>query len=228
MTANPLSPAENQDLRQIVHDKVREAILDGHFLPGERLSEVELAEQLNVSRTPVREAIRQLAQTGIIELRPRKGAFVALLSIKDVNDLYELRSALELMAVQDICKNPPREELMKMHHVFSSMDNTTDPQYFLEEDSRFHRLLRGGSGNRFLEKALTNVFDLIQLCRLYSIAETSIERSLEEHKCIIDAVLQQDSRKATDALQNHLNYFRESLISYLNKHPEFTRGRRAS
>jgi len=108
MPARPLSPAQNLDLRQIVYEKIKEAIIEGIIPPGERLSEVDLAEQLMVSRTPVREAIRQLAQTGLITLVPRKGAYVTLPTIKDVRDLYELRITLEVLSLEHVCANPPR------------------------------------------------------------------------------------------------------------------------
>lgn len=91
MDQNTLTPATNQGLRQIVYEKLKDAIVNGVLKPGSKLSEIELAEQLAVSRTPVREAIRQLSQTGLITLTPRRGAFVTLPSLKDASDLYELR-----------------------------------------------------------------------------------------------------------------------------------------
>ena len=113
MEKNSLSPAFNQGLRQIVFEKLREAIVDGSIRPGSKLSEIELAEQMAVSRTPVREAIRQLAQTGLVTLTPRRGAFVTLPSMKDAADLYELRTELEILAVENLCAQPPEEELLK-------------------------------------------------------------------------------------------------------------------
>ena len=98
MFNDPLSPARNIDLRQIVYEKIKEAIVGGFIRPGERLSEVDLADKLAVSRTPVREAIRQLAQTGLVTLEPRRGAFVSLPTVKDASDLYDLRTHLEIIA----------------------------------------------------------------------------------------------------------------------------------
>ena len=95
---NPLHPAKNMDLRQIVYEKIKQAIVSGIIKPGEKLSEVELAEKMAVSRTPVREAIRQLAKTSLVTLTPRKGAYVSLPSISDAGALYELREELEKSA----------------------------------------------------------------------------------------------------------------------------------
>ena len=99
---NPLHPAKNMDLRQIVYEKIKAAIVGGIIKPGEKLSEVELAEKMDVSRTPVREAIRQLAKTSLVTLAPRKGAYVSLPSISDASALYELREELEKCRIANL------------------------------------------------------------------------------------------------------------------------------
>ncbi|MBC7077623.1 MAG: GntR family transcriptional regulator, partial [Synergistales bacterium] len=103
--------ADNADLRQIVYQKIRDAIVTGLIKPGEKLSEVELADKLAVSRTPVREAIRQLTQSGLVELIPRKGAYVRKLTAEDISDFYDVRLALELLAIERLCSKTPPEGL---------------------------------------------------------------------------------------------------------------------
>jgi DNA-binding GntR family transcriptional regulator len=221
--SSTLSPAHNTDLRQIVYEKLKEAILDGIIPPGERLSEVELAEQLMVSRTPVREAIRQLAETGLIMLIPRRGAFVILPTTEDARHLYEVRSALELFSLERLCQNPPREKLENLREAFVKVSDASDSKKFLELDMELHHLIRKGSGNPFLESVLHNVMDLIHLCRRYALYGASMERSAEEHIRIIDAILKKDVRGAQEALTQHLFNAMNTLTEYLAKHPEYTR-----
>ena len=223
IVSSTLSPAHNTDLRQIVYEKLREAILDGLIPPGERLSEVELAEQLMVSRTPVREAIRQLAETGLIMLIPRRGAFVILPTTEDARHLYEVRSALEKFALERLCENPPLEELRNLRKSFEEVSDSSDSKKFLELDMELHHLMRRGSGNPFLEGVLLHVMDLIHLCRRYALYGASMERSAGEHVEIIDKILVQDVEGAQKALTNHLDNAMKTLVEYLSKHPEYTR-----
>jgi DNA-binding GntR family transcriptional regulator len=220
MFNDPLSPARNVDLRQIVYEKIKEAIVEGHIPPGERLSEVELADRIAVSRTPVREAIRQLAQTGLITLVPRRGAFVTLPTAKDASDLYDLRTALEVMAIEHACKNPPVEELEKFLDRFSHFSDEGDPALFLAEDRKFHALLRDSTGNRFLNLTLDNVADLIHLCRHYSIEDIRLSATCSEHVEVITALLAKDCPKAMAAMKRHLDNSRQALLNFINKHPE--------
>jgi len=221
MPDNPLSPTQNIDLRQIVYEKIREAILDGIIHPGERLSEVDLAEKLTVSRTPVREAIRQLAETKLVALIPRKGAYVVLLSVQDAKDLYELRSALECCALTHLCQNPPAEALQEVRAVFDGFNDSMSQ--FIHYDRQFHSIIRSGSGNKFLNSVLDNVVDLIQLCRRYALEVVPLATSAAEHVGIIDAILARDVEKSQRLLRDHLRRASESLATYLEKHPEFSR-----
>jgi len=222
MFNDPLSPARNVDLRQIVYEKIKEAIVDGIIPPGERLSEVELADRIAVSRTPVREAIRQLAQTGLITLVPRRGAFVTLPTAKDATDLYDLRTALELMAIEHACKNPPVAELEKFHEKFSHFSDEGDSSLFLVEDRRFHALLRDSTGNRFLNLTLDNVADLIHLCRHYSIEDIRLSATCQEHVEVIEALMAKDCPRAMAAMKQHLDNSKKALLNYINRHPELS------
>lgn len=216
MASNPLTPAESTDLRQIVYKKIRDAILKGIIKPGEKLSEAELAQTLAVSRTPIREAIRQLAQTGIVQLVPRKGAYVALPTEKDVYDLYEVRIALETIAVKIMCKNPPKEEeLIHFKEYFLSVDRDTDSNALLEQDTAFHSFLHESCDNRFLNQFLMEAFDLIQLCRHYSIVGVNLKESAMEHVKIIDAILVGREEEAAQLLRVHLQGARDVLLLFL-------------
>lgn len=215
MKDHPLSPARNRDLRQIVYDKIKDAIVNGLIPPGEKLSEFDLSQQLEVSRTPIREAIRQLAQTGLVKLVPRKGAFVALPTPKEAEDLYEIRIALEGLALEKICPSPPREELLRYRDMFLSVGPGWTSQQYLERDREFHSFISVQSGNGFLETVLHNVNDLIQLCRHYSVEGVPLKRSSEEHVALIDAILEGNVEMAKERLRRHLKNAVASLTGYI-------------
>lgn len=223
MDRKSLSPAANQGLRQIVYEKLREAIAEGVLPPGSKLSEIELAEQMAVSRTPVREAIRQLAQTGLVTLSPRKGAFVTLPTLKDASDLYELRIALETLAVKNLSLDPPVEELRRFRSVFASMTDATPAAEYVEEDRKFHAALCQSGTNRFLTLMLKNISDLINLCRSFSVERSPITAFTSGHLAIIDALLAGDGEGAAEETEKHIILSKEALLAYLNN-----RARRSS
>jgi DNA-binding GntR family transcriptional regulator len=215
------SPARNPDLRQFVYEQIKEAIVEGKIQPGERLSESDLAEKFDVSRTPVREAIRQLSQTGLVRLVPRRGGYVSLPTAKDAADLYEIRIALEMLALDHVCLEPPLEELRRLREQFGQVSNNMDPNEFLAQDRQFHGLLSRTSGNALLQTVLHNVSDLIQLCRHYSIEGVLLVESANEHIQIIDAILAGDTAASKARMTHHLSRAREALIGYILRHPEY-------
>ncbi len=217
---NPLHPAKNMDLRQIVYEKIKQAIVEGIIKPGEKLSEVDLAEKMAVSRTPVREAIRQLAKTGLVTLAPRKGAFVTVPTLEDASSLYELREDLEMFAVALIAPSPPVVELQRFRKIFAAMDNSTDPKAYLREDRRFHLFLYEATGNRFLQGALLDLMDMINLYRPYSLGDRgSIEPLCQGHLDVIDALLDRDVARARQEMGAHIQMNRRSLEAFLGSYP---------
>ena len=221
MESNSLSPAMNQGLRQIVYEKLKEAIVDGTIKPGAKLSEIELAERMAVSRTPVREAIRQLAQTGLVTLTPRRGAFVTLPSLKDASDLYELRTELEILAVVNMCMNPPSAELKRFREVFAVMTDRTSAEEYVREDKAFHAMIYHSVTNRFLALMLHNISDLIHLCRPFSVENSPITNFSWGHLAIIDAILTRDIDKAKEETRKHIATSKESLLNFLKNREVF-------
>lgn len=215
---SPLSPARNTDLRQIVYEKIKEAIVEGVIPPGQRLSEVELADQLAVSRTPVREAIRQLAQTGLVTLISRRGAYVTLPTIKDAMDLYELRTALELLAMEHVCQSLPRKEMEEFLQTFKDVTDDMPSGEFLSRDRKFHGFISHSCNNNYLQQTCQNIDDHINLCRHYSVENLPVSISAQEHVRIIEAMLEGDCEKAKEELKHHLDRAKEALVDYLKQH----------
>lgn len=202
--SSPLRPAENIDLREQVFRSIKTAITEGAFKPGEKLSETDLAERLKVSRTPVREAIRQLAKTGLVSLKARKGAFVTCPTKEDARQLYDLRAQLESYAVALVAENVPVTELGVFRSRFAAMTALTPADEYLAADREFHCFLYRQAGNRFLEETLLNLQDLINLYRPYSTIKVgTVLKLANEHVAVIDALLA-GNHNAPEAMTRHI------------------------
>lgn len=214
------SPARSPNLREVVYEKIKEAIVNGYIPAGSRLSEIDLSKQFDVSRTPVREAIRQLAETGLVRLTARRGAYVLLPTAKDTWDLYEIRNALELISVEHLCASRPRDMLLYFRGLFEKVSNDWDARKFMEMDEAFHAALSQNAENEFLDSMLRQVAAIIQICRHYAIGNIPKASSSMEHIAIIDAILEGDVAAAKEKMRLHLNHTRDALLEYINKHPE--------
>lgn len=214
------SPAKSPNLREVVYERIKEAIVNGFIPAGSRLSEIDLSKQFDVSRTPVREAIRQLAETGLVRLTARRGAYVLLPTAKDTWDLYEIRNALELISVEHLCLSKPRDVLLHFRGLFEEVSNDWDARKFMEMDEAFHEALSRNAENDFLDSMLRQVSAIIQICRHYAIGSIPKVSSSMEHIAIIDAILAGDAGTAKEKMRLHLNHTRDALLEYINKHPE--------
>jgi DNA-binding GntR family transcriptional regulator len=216
------TPAVTQNLREVVYDQIKEAIVNGLIPAGSKLSELELSRQFSVSRTPVREAIRQLAETGLVSLSSRRGAYVILPTAKDAADLYEIRYALEAISVKHLCASRPEDFLRRARAVFEEVSNDWDANRFMKLDTEFHADLWRFSGNNYLSFMLGKVGDIIQICRHYAIGSMQKSDSSKEHIAIIDAMLSGDAAAARLKLREHIDSTRGGLIKYISAHPEAT------
>ena len=217
------TPANTPNLREIVYEKIKEAIVSGIIPAGSRLSELKLSKQFDVSRTPVREAVRQLAEAGLVSLASRKGVYVLLPTPKDVIDLYEIRTALELIAVEHVCAHPPRRELERMRKSFEAVSDDWDAKKFTAMDEEFHSSISRNAKNNFLDSMLDKVGAIIGICRHYAIGVIPKISSSLEHMAIINAVLDGDSEAAKERMKVHLANTRDGLLGYISSHPEVSR-----
>lgn len=206
--------------RDTLHLKVcnvlRKAILEGNFEPGERLKQEELAGALGVSRMPVREALRKLETEGLIELVPHRGAIVKSFNTDDVEEIYELRSSLEKMAVQKSVKHMTPEDISELDRLTSEMKNTNDAERFVNANIQFHRILtKHCSWDRLLSfiETLWNGFPQ-QTPHMLS---GQVELSNQEHDHILQAVKKNDALKAADLVSRHISRTGEALIENIEK-----------
>ncbi len=203
-------------LRELIFNTLREAIIVGELKPGERLMEVQLADKMGVSRTPVREAIRKLELEGLVEMLPRKGAHVADLSVKDIMDVLEVRSTLDGLASSLSAARITEEEVKELKHVQSQFINYVEKdnlQGSIKKDVEFHDIIYRSSRNDKLMQITSNLREQIQRFRVIYIKDYSSTRDLiKEHSEIFDAISGRDSEAARRAAQKHIKNQEDTII----------------
>ena len=207
-----------KSLRGQVFDKIRSDILNGKYKRGEELVESSIGKELGISRTPVREAIRQLELEGLVQLVPNKGAFVTGISEKDVRDIYLIRARLEGLAARMAAKNITPELLDAMEETVVLSEYHAKKEHYeqvCEMDSKFHKLLYKASGSRILEHTLTDFHQYVQRVRMASIMKKRrMEKSNDEHYSILTAIREHDEEKAELVATRHISNTVENLKNY--------------
>jgi DNA-binding GntR family transcriptional regulator len=216
-SANPLSAwttpvtsapiQRSKSLHEQVYEAVRTRILSGQLRPGERLVETQLAQELQVSRTPLREALRKLQQEGLLAAEVGGGLRVATLSIQDAIELYDCRLALEGFAIAAACQQatPDQLEAMETWVLAAEADTTGDPVRLLDVDYGFHHAIAAASGNGRLVILLDQLFDAMALLRIQTLQHNPKVLNIRlEHRAIWTAIAQRDPAAATAAIQAHL------------------------
>ncbi|MBO8126782.1 MAG: GntR family transcriptional regulator [Firmicutes bacterium] len=203
-------------LRELVFEALREAIMSGQLKPGERLMEVQLAEELGVSRTPVREAIRKLELEGLVLMIPRRGAYVSEISMKDIADVFEIRAALEGLAAElaaQRCTPEEVEELERSLVKISACAEKGDIQSCIELDTIFHEQLMAASHNERLVQMVSSLREQVQRFRQTSLAHPGrMKIALEEHKKIVEAIAQGNAELAKQLAHEHIENAENSLM----------------
>ena len=205
--------------REMLHNQVcsilRSAILRGDFEPGERLVQTELAEMIGVSRMPIREALRTLEIEGLVTMEPHKGAVVRVLEKEDVEEIYELRSVLESLALKKSMQHFAEEDrrLIKQYH--DSMVEATTEEY-IELNKEFHDLLTSSCESpRLLGFINTISRGLAQDTPL--VIPGQMKKSNTEHEKIVQAILENDADGAAEHLAEHIHRTGRELVKYLDE-----------
>ena len=221
MSREKLSPIRlegYQPLRDMVFDVLMNAIMQGQLSPGERLLEVQLADEMGVSRTPVREAIRRLELEGFVVMVPRKGAYVAGLSIDDVESVYEIRTALETLAVRLAAQRMEAADYEQLDELAGKMQQTWqegDVDNWVNLDARFHELYTFSRNERLISM-MSNIMEQLSRYRIISLANVEVrQNSLNEHQTLIEALKRRDSDSAADAAAHHIENTKQSLVNML-------------
>ncbi len=220
---------------QIVNS-IKESIEEGQFPVGEKLpSEMKLCELMNVSRSSVREAMRELQAQGFLELKPGKGAFVRskepysnydtirewfIASAPNLEDYTEVRMAIEPFAASLACKratDEEREQLKDIHAEFAAGNEKHDAAFLASIDEQFHTQILAMSHNSLISTISDLLMKALKKYRLLSIsAQNNSNNTVEEHERILSAILDKDTSKAMQAMQFHLNRVQERIVSLSN------------
>lgn len=207
-------------LRDVVFNTLRQAILRGEMEPGERLMEIQLAQKLGVSRTPIREAIRKLELEGLVIMIPRKGAEVAHITEKDMRDVLEVRSTLEELVVQLAIKNVAEEkldELRAANRVFESAVVSKDVVNIVEADVKFHDILYSMTNNPRLIQIINNLREQMYRYRLEYVKDARTHSILiSEHNDIIKQIKEKNVDVARKVIHQHISNQEKGIIRLLN------------
>lgn len=212
-------------LRDVVFNTLRQAILKGELKPGERLMEIQLANKLGVSRTSVREAIRKLELEGLVLMIPRKGAEVAEITRQDMEDVLEVRTALEELAVKDACDHitdAQLSELKKASNEFKkALLEGKDLVTCADADMHFHDVILSATNNRRLIQMLNNLSEQMYRYRMEYLKDERTHKTLiEEHDAIRRALKKHDKVKAGAAIRVHIDNQKRSILESLTEKEE--------
>lgn len=206
-------------LRDVVFNTLRQAILRGELKPGERLMEIQLANKLGVSRTPIREAIRKLELEGLVLMIPRKGAEVAEITEKSLRDVLEVRRALEELSVQLACEKITKEEIRELERVakeFQQVVKSNDITEIAEVDVRFHDIIYTATDNQKLIQLLNNLREQMYRYRVEYLKRDGVfPQLIAEHEAIIRHIENNEKEKATEVMCRHIDNQVEAVIDVI-------------
>lgn len=202
-------------LRDVVFNTLREAILKGELKPGERLMELQLAARLGVSRTPIREAIRMLEQEGLAVTVPRKGAEVAKMTEKDMEDVLVIRGALDELAVQLACEEITEEQFRQLQVARRNFENciqSGNVKKIALADVEFHDMIYQATGNTKLINMLNNLREQMYRYRVeYLKDDRNYPVLIREHQSLVEGIRRKDKDFVTSVMRNHVSNQAEAV-----------------
>ncbi|MGN0253156.1 MAG: GntR family transcriptional regulator [Lachnospiraceae bacterium] len=223
MSKNSLSLQTDEflPLRDEVFNTLREKILKGVYKPGERLMEIHLADQLGVSRTPIREAIRMLELEGLVKMVPRKGAQVAKISKEDLQDVLEVRKALDTLSVKLACERITEDEIRLLNNAereFEKALASKDVREIAEADVAFHDVIHSATKNGRLKSMISNLAERIYRYRFEYIKQQSDggKTLMLEHREIMRCIESRDVESAVKATEIHIDNQEISISEQLD------------
>ncbi|MED4584941.1 GntR family transcriptional regulator [Brevibacillus choshinensis] len=198
---------------------LREAILRGHFQPGERLVQEELASSLGVSRMPVREALRKLETEGLVIIEPHRGAIVKSLSVEDIQEIYGLRSQFEKMAVEMSVEHMVQDDIDQLEELVVAMEHSKDATEFIECNIEFHRLLISRCPWKRLVTFIETLWNGFPQ-QTPQMLRDQTEKSNKEHREILQAIKKRNAAEAGKLVHGHIKRTGDNLVKSLQESPE--------
>lgn len=207
-------------IRDAVFESIRKGILNGYFKPGERIIESQLAEKMNVSRTPIREALRRLEVENLVENLPRKGMIVSTLKDSQVIEIFNIRGALEGLAVDIAIEKLDNELIDNLEKCIDKMSEAIkkdDIEMQIRYNTKFHEHILCKTDSPMLINMLHNLKEQIQRYRYQSLSlQGRPEISLNEHKNILEFIKDKNKEKAEKYIKDHIKKAGEALIENHN------------
>jgi DNA-binding GntR family transcriptional regulator len=224
-SANPVAtPVNTSTLSQQVYVQLRAGILDNTYPPGSALPEEALATQLKVSRVPVREALRRLSAEGLVSIKPRQGATVTELTAKQFLDAYQVREALEVLAVRLAVPRLTAEDLDRLDAMQRSMQaasDSSDANAFFTANAEFHGFLVDRAGNGDLKSIYESLIDRMRRYRTPSLdLRGGMTTSIDEHAAILLAIREGNTDEAAHLIAEHIHVPQSVLEEELEREEE--------
>jgi DNA-binding GntR family transcriptional regulator len=215
---------DKYSLRGRVFNRIRDDILNGKYSDGEELKEVAIGKELGVSRTPVREALRQLELEGLVQIIPNKGAYVVGISVDDIHDIYMIRSKLEGLCARWACDNITDEQMEELEEIVYLADfheSKGHLEQLAELDNRFHTILYESCDSKMLEHLLKDYHQYVWRIRQKTLSGKRGKDCNDEHRAIMEAIKDKNPDKAEEFANRHMrsaydNMVKNGLLNYKN------------
>lgn len=221
-----IQPIEDsrKTIAALVQERIRDAILQGVLPAGSRIDQNQLAENLNVSLVPVREALKKLEAEGFVHIVPRRGAFVSETSLRDMDDLYFARSVLEGQAAYHAAERLQEADLAELETLMTAMDEalaTQNYDAFRDQNRQFHFIIYDAAANRYLSNMIAGLWDLAERYRYrYFFFKNQGDVIQAEHRAIVDACRARDKQALRDAIVTHMNQTLLGIRRYIQHAPD--------
>ena len=206
----------HKPLREMVYEELKMQILKGSIIPGTRMMEVELAEEMGVSRTPIREAIRKLEKEGLVTIEPRRGAYASMISTEDMVEILEVRQDLEGLAAYFAADRMTDAQMEELRQVSSSYDDAVkrgNMEDMIKHDTRFHHIIVESCRNKILAQMIEQLQELVLRFRyIYYDNFRRAENMPEEHAAILAAIAEGNADKARAAADIHVDRLKELVM----------------
>lgn len=206
----------HRPLREMVYEELKMQILTGVIVPGTRMMEVELAEEMGVSRTPIREAIRKLEKEGLVTIEPRRGAYASQISTEDMIEILEVRQNMEGLAAFFAASRMQPEQMRELKEVSAKYNKAVadrDMESMIKHDTRFHRIIVESCNNKILVQMIEQLQELVLRFRyIYYDDFKRAENMPEEHYMILSAIERNDADAARAAADLHIDRLKEMIL----------------